>query len=89
MGEGKEVKDAGDSVVCDGVDLAVITSFVRLRTAPSIMHKIIIPVLYCTWQYTPFGRPSTIKYAHVYNDYCIQILISFTSLKRKKRNGKS
>ena len=88
MGEGKEVKDAGDSVDCDGV--VAITSFVRFRTAPSIIHKIIIPVMYCTWQYTPFGRPRTIKYAHVYNDNCIQMLISFTSLKRKKkRNCKS
>ena len=85
MGKGKEVKDAGDSVVCDGVVVAEITLFVRLRTAPSIMHKIIIPVLYCTWQYTPFGRPRMVKCAYVYNVYCIQVLISFTSLKRKKK----
>ena len=71
MGGGKEVKDAGDSVVCDGVVVAAITSFVRFRTAPSIMHKIIISVLYCTWQYTPFGRPRTVKYAYIYNEYFI------------------
>ena len=71
MGEGKEVEDAGDSVVCDGVVVAVITSFVRFSTAPSIIHKIIIPVLYWTWQYTPFGRPRMVKCAYVYYEYCI------------------
>ena len=61
---------------------AAITILVRLSTAPSIMQSIIIPVLYCTWQYAPLGRPRTITYLYVYNNYCVIVTnIKFKSLK--------
>ena len=64
-----DIEDSGVDVVdlwVDVVDNRVVvdatTLLVRLRTAPSIMHKRIIPVWYCTLQYAPFGRPREVKY---------------------------
>ena len=59
---GVDVVDLWVDVVDNGVVVGAITRLVRLRTAPSIMHKWIIPVLYCTLQYAPFGRPRAVKY---------------------------
>lgn len=54
---GVDVVDVWVDVVYNGVVAGTITLLVRLMTASSIMHKRIILVLYCTWQYAPFGRP--------------------------------
>ena len=76
------VVDAGVDELANGVDAAAITLLVRLSTAPSIMQSIIIPVLYFTWQYAPLGRPRTITYLYVYNNYCVIVTnINFKSLK--------
>ena len=75
MGFGVDEVDADFDVVDSGVDVVDLwvdvvdnrvvvdatTLLVRLRTAPSIRHKRIIPVLYCTRQYAPFGRPRAEK----------------------------
>ena len=82
---GADIVDAGVDVEYSGIDevdvwvdvadngvvVGAITLLVRLRTAPSIMHKRIIPVLYCTWQYAPLGRPRTVKYVLHYNSYTV------------------
>ena len=59
---GVDVVDLWVDVVDNRVAVDATTLLVRVRTAPSIMHKRIILVLYCTWQNAPFGRPRAVKY---------------------------
>ena len=46
-----------ENVFCVWVDVSTIIFSVRLKIAPSILHKNIMPVRYVTSTDTPFGSP--------------------------------
>lgn len=62
------------------VDWFVVTSIilsVRLKTAPSILHKNIMPVLNFTSVYAPFGRPKTINFKLYFFFWTLIMCLSF------------
>ena len=56
-----------ENAFCVWVDFISIILSVRLKTAPSIRHKKIMPVWYSISMDTPFGRSKKIDYIHIFD----------------------